>query len=204
MSQKTASKDAPNIKTEVARPKRAFSYLRVSSEGQVNTGYDRDGLSINAQREAADDKAEQLEAEIVREFSDPGKSAFVDLHKRVEFLEMLDELKRLNARKATKVDYVIVWALNRWARNVEDHHHTRRLVRETGAQLISITEPMIGEDTPESFYMEGMFALNNQYESMKTGRNVAQGLLQKAKSGGTYGPTRLGYLSQVERLPDGR
>ena len=55
--------------------KRAFAYLRVSSEGQVNTDYSDDGLSINAQREGTLDKAAQLDAEIVREFSDPGKSA---------------------------------------------------------------------------------------------------------------------------------
>ena len=63
---------------------------------------------------------------------------------------------------------------------------------------------MIGEDTPESFYMEGMFALNNQYESMKTGRNVKSGLLQKAKAGGSYGGYRLGYVKAIEQLPDGR
>ena len=191
-----AAKPAPS--------KRAFVYLRVSSEGQVNTGYDRDGLSIGAQREAAGDKADQLDAEIVREFSDPGKSAFVDLHKRTDFLEMLDELKRCNEREVTRIDYVIVWALNRWARNQLDHWRTRELVDAAGAKLISITEPMVGDDTPESFFMEGMFALNNQYESMKTGRNVAQGIYQKAKSGGTYGWTRLGYLNDVDHLPDGR
>lgn len=78
---------------------------------------DPDGLSIGAQREAAQNKARNLEAEIVGEYSDPGKSAYVDLHKRTGFLEMLDELKRRNECEATRVDYVIVWSLSRWARN---------------------------------------------------------------------------------------
>src|SRR5664279_6093834 len=142
--------------------KRAFAYVRVSSESQVNTGFDRDGLSIGAQREAAEDKAEQLNAELIHIWSDPGKSAFVDLHRRTEFLEMLDELKQLNRCEATRIDYVIVWNLSRWARNVQDHHRTRDLVRQAGARIVSITEPMVGEgDSPESFFMEGMFALNN-------------------------------------------
>jgi site-specific DNA recombinase len=188
----------------VQATKRAFIYLRVSSEGQVNTDYSRDGLSITAQREAAEDKARQLGAEIIGQYSDPGKSAFVDLHKRTDFLAMLEELRRCNEHPVTRVDYVIVWALNRWARNQLDHWQTRELVRQAGAQLVSITEPMIGEDTPESFYMEGMFALNNQYESMKTGRNVRSGLYQKAKAGGTIGWTRLGYLNTLDVLPDGR
>jgi site-specific DNA recombinase len=205
MTNKQSTQETRAPTSEVVPTKRAFVYLRVSSEGQVNTGYDHEGLSIAAQREAAEDKADQLNAEIVREYSDPGKSAFVDLHKRTDFLAMLDELKHCNQREATRIDYVIVWALNRWARNVEDHHRTRELVRQAGGRIVSITEPMIGDgDTPESFFMEGMFALNNQYESMKTGRNVSQGIYQKAKNGGTYGFTRLGYINDVERLPDGR
>src|SRR4051794_26381785 len=106
------TKMAPVDGAEAAtRTKRAFAYVRVSSDAQTNTGFGRDGLSISSQTEAADDKAEQLEAELVRVWSDPGKSAYVDLHKRVEFLEMLDELKRLNRDPATHIDYVIVWSL---------------------------------------------------------------------------------------------
>jgi site-specific DNA recombinase len=188
----------------LAVTKRAFAYLRVSSEGQTQTGYSRDGLSIEAQREAAADKAQQLGAEIVGEYSDPGKSAFTDLHKRTGFLAMLDELKRCNGGEATQINYVIVWATSRWARNTVDHFNTHNAVKAAGARLISITEPMIGENTPESFFMEGMFALNNQYESMKTGRNVKGGILQKAKAGGAYGGFRLGYVKGLETLPDGR
>jgi site-specific DNA recombinase len=199
ITDKSLTKAGPTATT-----KRAFAYLRVSSEGQVNTGYSRDGLSIDAQREAAEDKSKQLDAEIVREWPDLGKSAYVDLHKRTAFLEMLDELKRCNQHEATRIDYIIIWSTSRWARSVEDHFRTHKLVREAGAKLVSITEPMIGENTPESFFMEGMFALNNQYESMKTGRNVKGGIYQKAKAGGSYGGFRLGYIKAIESLPDGR
>lgn len=58
-----------NSSAVVTHGKRAFSYLRVSSDGQVKTDYDPDGLSIAAQREAAEDKAQSLTAEIDREFS---------------------------------------------------------------------------------------------------------------------------------------
>ncbi len=192
------------INPPLATTKRAFVYLRVSSDGQVQTDYSADGLSIDAQREAGSDKAAQLDASIAGEYKDPGRSAYVDLHKRTSFLQMLDDLKRANATPATRVDYVIVWALNRWARNIQDHFRTRDLVRAAGAELVSITEPMIGQDTPEGFFTEGLFALNNQYESMKTGRNVRGGLKRKASLGGTYGPARLGYLNTVDELPDGR
>ncbi len=164
----------------------------------------RTGLSIRAQREAAIDKAVQLEAGISREFSDPGKSAYVDLHKRTGFLEMLDELKRCNEREATRVDYVIVWSLSRWARNQRDYWMTRELVRQAGAKLVSVSEPMIGDDSAAAFFTESIIAAKNQYESMQTSENVKRSLYQKAKNGGTYGWTRLGYLNDVDKLPDGR
>src|SRR5512142_385716 len=156
--------------------KRAFIYLRVSSDSQVQTDYDPDGLSIGAQREAGEDKADQLHAEVVREVSDPGKSAYVDLHKRTGFLAMLDELKRCNQYEATRVDYVIVWSLSRWARNTVDHWQTRELVRQAGARIISITEPMAGEDTASGFLYEGIVVTYNQYQSMLTAEGVRRGL----------------------------
>ena len=193
-----------NDRATAVGSKRAFAYLRVSSEGQVNTGYSRDGLSIDAQHDHAKDKARSLDARLMRVFVDPGRSAFVDLHKRVEFLEMLDELKRCNQQESTRIHYVIIWASSRWARNTQDHFRTHDLVKAAGARLVSITEPMIGEDTPESFYFEGMQAVNNQYESMKTSRGVRQGLHRKAMTGGSYGGRRLGYIKRIEQLPDGR
>jgi site-specific DNA recombinase len=182
----------------------AFAYLRVSSEGQVRTDYSDDGLSIDAQREGAEEKAVQLEAEIVREFPDLGKSAYVDLHKRTAFLEMLDELKRCNEHPSTHVDYVIVWSLSRWARNQRDHWQTRELVRQAGSTLVSITEPMIGDDSAAAFLYESMIATQNQFQSMQTSENVKRGLRQKASVGGTYGPAPLGYLNSVDELADGR
>jgi site-specific DNA recombinase len=187
-----------------ATTKRAFAYLRVSSDGQVRTDYSEDGLSIDAQREGSQDKALSLDAQIVGEFSDPGRSAYVDLHKRTGFLAMLDELKRRNARAATRVDYVIVWSLSRWARNTVDHWQTRKVVNEAGARLISITEPMAGEDGAAAFFYESMIATQNQFQSMKTGEDVKRGLKRKASVGGTYGWAHLGYLNDVDRLPDGR
>ena len=200
----TTFRNEPTDTSVVQGTKRAFAYLRVSSDGQVKTDYSEDGLSIDAQRIGATEKAQGLDAEIVDEFSDPGRSAYVDLHKRTGFLEMLDELKRRNAHPATHVDYVIVWSLSRWARNTVDHWQTRKIVSEAGARLISITEPMAGEDSAAAFLYESMIATQNQFQSMQTSENVKRGLKQKASVGGTYGWAHLGYLNDVDRLPDGR
>ncbi len=195
----STSKKAPPTKAM-----RAFAYLRVSTDDQTRTDYSQDGLSIDAQRAGVHDKADQLGAEIVGEYSDPGKSAFVDLHKRTGFLAMLDELKTRNADPVTRVDYVIVWALSRWARNTVDHWTTRDVIRRAGARLISITEPMAGEDTAAAFLYESIIATHNQFQSMQTSESVKRGLKQKARVGGSAGPARLGYVNTVDQLPDGR
>jgi site-specific DNA recombinase len=199
----TTEKPSAGARTAQAT-KRAFAYLRVSSDGQVKTDYSDDGLSINVQRDGAIEKASGLDAEIVGEFSDPGRSAYVDLHKRTGFLEMLDELKRRNEHVSTRVDYVIVWSLSRWARNTVDHWQTRKIVSEAGARLISITEPMAGEDSAAAFLYESMIATHNQFQSMLTSEGVKHGLKKKASVGGTYGPAPFGYLNDVDVLPDGR
>jgi site-specific DNA recombinase len=200
----TTDKSGQSTRAPTQTTTRAFVYLRVSSEGQVRTDYSDDGLSIDAQREGAEDKATDLEAAIVKEYSDPGRSAYVDLHKRTGFLAMLDELKQRNEHASTRVEYVIVWALNRWARNQRDHWQTRELVRQAGAKLISITEPMIGDDSAAAFLYESMIATQNQFQSMQTSENVKRGMRQKASVGGTYNVAPFGYLNDVDTLPDGR
>ena len=183
---------------------RAFTYVRVSSDAQTKTDYSQDGLSIEGQREAAADKARQMGAEIVQEFPDPGRSAWVNLHKRTSFLAMLEALKQRNRNPKTKVDYVIVYSLSRWARNTVDHWQARAVVKEAGARLVSITEPMAGEDSAAAFLYESNVATNNQYQSMLTSESVKRGLKMKASLGGWSRTAPLGYLNDIDRLPDGR
>ncbi|HST54327.1 MAG TPA: recombinase family protein [Solirubrobacteraceae bacterium] len=194
----------PITEAEIQPNKRAWLYLRVSTDDQVNTDYHRDGLSLLGQQDEGDKKAAQLDARITEVFKDPGRSAFVDLHKRTDFLRLLEELPRLNRNPATFVDYVIVWSCSRWARDTVDHWQARRIMRDAGARFVSITEPIVGEDTPAAFLYESSVVSQNQYQSMQTGEQVKRGLYTKARLGGSYGSRRLGYIKQVDELADGR
>lgn len=87
--------------------KTALVYLRVSSAGQANTDYDREGFSLPAQREACARKAETLDAMVVDEFVDRGETG--TNARRAG-------LKGLLARVAGGgIDYVIVHKLDRLA-----------------------------------------------------------------------------------------
>src|ERR1700755_2328415 len=115
--------------------KRAFVYLRVSTEEQTRTDHDPEGLSMKAQREGVKQKTGQLGAVVDEEFGDPGKSALKNLRKRTDFLRLLEELKRRNANgmpESQRISYVIVWAVSRWARNVADHWQAREPIKEFG------------------------------------------------------------------------
>lgn len=63
---------------------------------------------------------------------------------------------------------------------------------------------MIGGNSAAAFFTESIIAAKNQYESMQTSEDVRRSIYRKAKQGGTYGWTRLGYRNTVDRLADGR
>src|SRR3954463_9386115 len=109
---------APTSTRQHDRPtgsrKRAFSYLRVSSAGQVNTDYDPEGISLPAQRAAIQRRAAELDAEIVAEFVEPGRSA-TTVDGRPVFQDMMARLKAESG-----IDYVIVYARSRLHRNSID------------------------------------------------------------------------------------
>src|SRR5690348_4108748 len=94
--------------------KRAIRYLRVSTPSQVNTDYNPEGISIPAQREKVDQKADELKADIVGEYVEPGRTA-TSIDKRPKFQEMLARI-----RERQDVDYIICYHFNRIFRNSID------------------------------------------------------------------------------------
>ncbi len=172
----------------------AWSYLRVSTARQVNKGYNPDGYSLPAQREANQRKATDLGAEVTAEFIERGETGrTID---RPEFQRML-ALMRENPP-----DYLIVHKLDRWARNTEDDVLLNIKIRQAGARLISATENI--DETPGGRMLRGILSSINEYYSANLATEVAKGMGQKVAQGGTIGRAPIGYLNTEERLPDGR
>ena len=94
-------------------PKRAVSYIRVSTREQAQRGGSEEGFSLPAQREANKRKAQSMGALVVKEFADRGESA--RSANRPELQKMLAYLKEDGG-----IDYVIVHKLDRLARNRAD------------------------------------------------------------------------------------
>src|SRR6266511_2741172 len=111
--------------------KRALLYLRVSTPGQVNTDYNPEGISIPAQREAGERKARELNAVIVDEYVEPGRTA-TSIEKRPVFQEMVARVKA-----DQDVDYVIVYHFNRIFRNSIAAAITKRELGRDGERVVS-------------------------------------------------------------------
>ncbi len=174
--------------------KRAVLYLRVSSRDQLETDYDDDGLSIAAQRERAAQKAAEYGAVVVDEYIERAESAKTNDRPALNTM-----LKRIKEQR--DVDYVIVWKVDRFARNRRDDANMLFEIELAGARLISATENI--DQTPAGRLMHGMLASFAEYYSRNLANEVLKGLTEKAKRGGTPGRAPLGYLNTREQLPQG-
>ncbi|MGH8542074.1 MAG: recombinase family protein [Gammaproteobacteria bacterium] len=181
--------------TSTQRRKRAVLYLRVSTPGQVHTDYNQEGISIPAQREAGQRKADALDADIVREFIEPGRTA-TSIDKRPTFQEMLAWVK-----VEKDIDFVIVYHFNRVFRNSVDAGITKRDLGKVGTRIVSTILDM-GE-SPESAMVESIIHAVDQYQSQASGADIRYKMGQKVKNGGTVGPAKLGYLNVREAKPEG-
>lgn len=174
---------------------RAVIYLRVSSAGQVKTDYDPEGISIPAQREACLRKANDLGVTVLDEYVEPGRSA-TEMTKREEFQRMLARV-----RAQSDVDYVIIYQLSRMARNRYDDAVVMADLRQRGITLVSATEAI--DDSPVGQLMHGVLASFNEYQSRQSGADIANKMGQKARTGGTLGRAKIGYLNHIDHS-DGR
>ena len=126
--------------------KRAVLYLRVSTLGQVQTDYDPEGNSIPAQRVAGQKKATSLNADVVNEFVEPGKSA-TSIDRRPRFRDMIAWVKAQG-----NIDYIIVYHFNRVFRDSVDAGVVKRDLKKYGTRVVSTVLDM-GEG-PEASLVE--------------------------------------------------
>ncbi len=175
--------------------KRSVLYLRVSTPSQVNTDYNPEGISIPAQREKGQQKSDSLNADIVREFVEPGRTA-TSIEKRPVFQEMIAWVK---AQK--DIDYVIVYHFNRVFRNSVDAGITKRDLAKVGTRIVSTVLDM--GDNPESAMVESIIHAVDQYQSQASGADISYKMGQKVKNGGSVGPAKLGYLNVREAKAEG-
>ena len=167
--------------------KQAFVLLRVSSDGQTRRAGSEEGYSIEGQREACHRKAESLGAVVAKEFIAPAESASRGVYKTLKELIAALKLRR-------DIDYVIVYKLERFARDELTDFTAHSEIRGAGAELVSVTENI--DSTPQGMLMHGILTSINAYYSRDLAVKITDGRVTKAKLGGTPGRAPLGYLNK--------
>ena len=99
------------------KPIRCALYDRVSTDIQV-----KDGLSLEAQKQALTEYALSHNYQIVGYYSDEGITARKKMQNRRELQRLLNDVK------ADRIDLILVTKLDRWFRNIKDYHNTQAIL----------------------------------------------------------------------------
>jgi DNA invertase Pin-like site-specific DNA recombinase len=148
---------------------RGVTYVRVSTEDQVA------GTSLDDQDRQCAALFQKEGIELVRGFRDEGASA--KTADRARLVEALD----FALDKRNRIDVFLVWKVDRLARNTEDHFAIRRLLRNGGIDLRSVTEP-IGDD-PSSKLFEVMIAGFAEFDNSIRRIRCVNGMRARIRSG---------------------
>ena len=154
----------------------AVTYMRMSTDKQE--------YSIDSQERLIKAYAKQNKYSILHNYIDEGISGR-NAEKRPQFLQMIDDSAKGNFQ------YVIIYDSSRFARNLEQSLVYKSILKRNGVELISITEPVLDEDT--SLITDALFGAMNEMYSRKLSKNVKRGMEQKALRGEFCGNEPYGY-----------
>lgn len=150
----------------MTKPKRAVLYLRYSSVGQNEQ-------SIEGQRTVCTEFAERNGIEIVDEYVDRARSASKATGKRTSFLKMIhDSSKGL-------FDTVLVYKLDRFARDRFDAVCYKRELAENGVSVISACETL--GTGAQSILIESVLEGLNAYYSVELSEKIRRGINESVK-----------------------
>ncbi len=157
----------------------AVIYARFSSDRQREE-------SIEGQIRECCAYADKHDINIVGEYIDRAKSASKDTVKRENFLRMISDSSNKN------FDAVLVWKLDRFARDRYDSAHYKHILKKNNVKLVSVMEPIA--DGPEGILLEALIEGMAEYYSAELSIKVKRGHTENAlKCRNNGGHTPLGY-----------
>ncbi len=165
---------------------RCALYDRVSTDLQV-----KDGLSLEAQRDALTNYAVSHGYEIVDYYTDEGITARKNMQNRKELVRLLNDVK------ADKIDLILVTKLDRWFRNIKDYHNTQAILEAHNCNWKTIFEQY---DTSTS---NGRFAINimlsvNENECDRDSERIREVFAYKRRNGEILSGNHVSFGYKVE------
>lgn len=219
--------------SQALTPKRAVSYIRVSTREQAQRGGTEEGFSVPAQRAANKRKAASVGALIVKEFVDRGESARSAnrpaLQQMLAYLQESNGVQATSGRATGRRGVSATQAgrasgtgdeANRSTSPLEpiDYvivHKLDRLARNRAddveinrvldeAGVRLISTSENIDQTPGGMLLHGIMSSIAEFYSRNLANEVIKGMSEKARSGGTLGKAPLGYRNTRSRDPQGR
>ena len=163
--------------------KTAVIYARYSSTNQTEQ-------SIEGQVHVCQDFAKRNNIIIVDSYIDRAISGTTD--ERDSFQRMLKDSNN------KKWNYVLVYKLDRFARNKYEAAIHRKHLKDNGIKLLSAMENI--PETPEGVLIESLLEGMNQYFSEELAQKVSRGLHESRMKGHVIGDVSFGYIKENKML----
>ena len=166
------------------RREKSIVYCRVSSNEQIQ------GTSLDMQEKLCREYAEKHDMEIAQVFVEMGESA--KSAERPEFQKAL----ACCADKKKGIDYFLVYKIDRFARNQEDHAIVKMMLHKNGVKLRSVTEPI--DETPIGRAMEGVLSVFAEFDNNVRAQRSKSGMEERVKQGVWVWSAPFGYKRLVK------
>lgn len=161
-------------------------YMRYSSDRQTEQ-------SIEGQERICTEFCKREGYTIVGKYIDRATSAFKDTEKRIEFNRMIKDGEKM------LWEGVIVYKLDRFARNRYDAATYKAKLKKNGVRVISATENI--SDNPEGVILEAVLEGMAEFYSKELSQKVTRGMMETAyKCNNTGGHIPLGYKVENKKL----
>lgn len=162
--------------------KNIIAYLRVSTKEQAEHN-----LSLDGQLESIKRYCERERLNLVKVFTDAGASA-----KTVERPALQKALEYCQTNYKD-IDGFVVYRVDRFARNVQDHMMMRGMLKKYGVALMSVNEPL--GDTAVARLYEAMSASFAQFDNDVRSERTSEGMKRRVEEGSWPYPAPLGYVN---------
>lgn len=159
--------------------KKGYAYLRCSTIGQVEEGF-----TLENQKRAIQEYCKMHNIQLLHIYEDGGRSGRTV--NRPEFQQMLKEIKEKG------IDCVLIYKIDRFARNVTDFSRIWNEFKENNISLISVLE---GDLSNGSSLVPNIFASVAQWESEVNGQRTKDALMEKFRSGWQPTAPPIGFRS---------
>ena len=150
-------------------------YVRVSTQDQV------EGFGLAVQRKAIADYCKAGGLRLVETFSDEGVSGSNGLDTRQGLADLLA------AAESGAVSGIVVYRLDRLARDLVLQETLFARLRKVGVEVLSVSEPDVDSDDPTRILVRQVLGAIGQYERALIRARVTAGKLAKKRTGGYVG-----------------